>query len=454
MKTETAVHVVHDANDRAMTSLVMEIAKLPPSLDRYKRICDAAYTGVRNALRNFEQCPYFICRAWVRGLAYLLRVQPMDDESAEFNLGFTLEDAKFIEKCLSPLIPLLSTHDRKRHQLGLFVPNCMTAMYFGITGFLEECREQGRRFSLFDAVFSESELMPGRYMYKPLGVDVREPIPLLSPSIASVDEFLDREDGEIEDFIAAVARDDERYNAKKQELDAYNDSLGLEQISVKRIMDFIESYGGDAPMKPTPKVVRDLTAIFRFNPCEGYESETSSHHYSICETHYYRYSLDGKNIGDEISTIQDAVDCFMRDQVALAERVEEANRIEAICERCMEHRYSVFPDDVIESIIGEFKRVYDLKSRPTATKASAPRARRGIGGKGLKTEFMKRQLSSFMRFLGKVRYDGDESRLYALANQCWNAKKAKWDKAKLAEGQNKGYSSSKVLADAYKKSIL
>ena len=63
MKTETAAHVVHDANDWAMTSLVMEIAKLPPSLDRYKRICDAAYTGVRNALRNFEQCLYFIRRA-------------------------------------------------------------------------------------------------------------------------------------------------------------------------------------------------------------------------------------------------------------------------------------------------------------------------------------------------------------------------------------------------------
>ena len=454
MKTETAARVVHDANDRAMTSLVLEIAKLPPSLERYKRICDAAYTGVRNALRNFEQCPYFTCRAWVRSLAHLLQVQPMDDESVEFDLGFTFEDAKFIEKCLSPLLPLLSTHDRKRHQLGLFVPNYITAMYSGVTRFLEECRERGRRFSLFDAVFSESELMPDRYIYKPLGVDVREPLPLLSSSIASVGEFLDREDGEIEDFIAAVARDSERYDAKRRELDAYNDSLGLEQISVKHIMDFIDSYGGDTPMKPTPKVVRDLTAIFRFNPCESYESETSAHNFGICETHYYRYSLDGKNIGDEISTIQDAVDCFMRDQVALAETVEEANRIEAICERCMECRYSVFPDEVIKSIIGEFGRVYNLKSKPKATKTSALRARRGIGGKGLKTEFMKRQLRAFAGYLSTHGYDGDESALYAHANRCWLANRRKWDAAKNAEGQNKGYSASKVLADAYKKSIL
>ena len=65
---------------------------------------------------------------------------------------------------------------------------------------------------------------------------------------------------------------------------------------------------------------------------------------------------------------------------------------------------------------------------------------------------MKGQLDSFRRFLEKVRYDGDESRLYALANRCWIESKAKWDKAKVAEGQSKGYSASKVLADAYKKS--
>ena len=82
------------------------------------------------------------------------------------------------------------------------------------------------------------------------------------------------------------------------------------------------------------------------------------------------------------------------------------------------------------------------------------RSKRGVGGKGPKTEFMKKQLKSFGRFLVNMRYKGDESRLYALATQCWNTNKAKWDKAKIAEGQNKGYSSSKVLADAYKKSIL
>ena len=52
MKAKTAAHVVHDANDRAMTSLVMEIAKLPPSLDRYKRICDAAYTVLADAYKK------------------------------------------------------------------------------------------------------------------------------------------------------------------------------------------------------------------------------------------------------------------------------------------------------------------------------------------------------------------------------------------------------------------
>ena len=114
--------------------------------------------------------------------------------------------------------------------------------------------------------------------------------------------------------------------------DEDRDCRGLEQISVRHIMDFIESYGGDAPMRPTPKVLRDLTAIFRFSPCKTFESETGLDHCSICETHYHRYSLDGKNIGEEISSIQDAVACFMKDQVAVAETVEEADRLESICE--------------------------------------------------------------------------------------------------------------------------
>ena len=73
------------------------------------------------------------------------------------------------------------------------------------------------------------------------------------------------------------------------------------------------------------------------------------------------------------------------------------------------------------------------------------------GRKGPKTEFMKNQLCAFERFLSAHGYDGDESRLYALANQCWLANKKKWDKMKSAEGQKKGYSSAKIMADAYKK---
>lgn len=66
---------------------------------------------------------------------------------------------------------------------------------------------------------------------------------------------------------------------------------------------------------------------------------------------------------------------------------------------------------------------------------------------------MKGQLAAFRRFLPTQGYDGNERRLYALAHQCWLKNKAKWDSAKLAEGQKKGYSSSKVLADAYRKSM-
>ena len=81
-----------------------------------------------------------------------------------------------------------------------------------------------------------------------------------------------------------------------------------------------------------------------------------------------------------------------------------------------------------------------------------PSGKRGVGGRGPKTEFMKKQLCAFVRYLSGHGYDGDESALYAYANRCWLAHRRKWDAAKSAEGQNKGYSAPKVLADAYKKS--
>lgn len=78
--------------------------------------------------------------------------------------------------------------------------------------------------------------------------------------------------------------------------------------------------------------------------------------------------------------------------------------------------------------------------------------KRGVGGKGPKTIFMERQLKVFKQFLTTLNYAGDVKKLNALATQCWYKNKPKWDAAANATGQKKGYSSSKVLADAYRKS--
>lgn len=99
-----------------------------------------------------------------------------------------------------------------------------------------------------------------------------------------------------------------------------------------------------------------------------------------------------------------------------------------------------------------WRNFYAADRKPNMSNRKPNRPKRGIGGKGPKTEFMKRQLSTFKRFLSAANYDGDESRLYSLANQCWLKNTTKWEKAKCATGQNKGYSCPKVLADAHKKS--
>ena len=78
--------------------------------------------------------------------------------------------------------------------------------------------------------------------------------------------------------------------------------------------------------------------------------------------------------------------------------------------------------------------------------------KRGVGGKGPKTEFMERQLKIFKQFLTTLNYAGDVKKLNALATQCWYKNKPKWDAAVKSTGQLKGYSSAKVLADAYRKS--
>lgn len=85
----------------------------------------------------------------------------------------------------------------------------------------------------------------------------------------------------------------------------------------------------------------------------------------------------------------------------------------------------------------------------TPPKARRPRARSGL--KGRKTVMMARQLKAFRDFLSARRYAGNERQLTALATQCWNENSSKWEKRRNAKGDEKGYSSPKVLADAYRR---
>lgn len=97
---------------------------------------------------------------------------------------------------------------------------------------------------------------------------------------------------------------------------------------------------------------------------------------------------------------------------------------------------------------------HDAGDAPPKTAAAVKkrRARRGIGGKGPRTEFMISQLRAFVRFLTASNYDGNLKKINSLAAQCWAKNNAKWNKAAKATGQQKGYSSARVLADAYRKS--
>lgn len=94
--------------------------------------------------------------------------------------------------------------------------------------------------------------------------------------------------------------------------------------------------------------------------------------------------------------------------------------------------------------------IYERAKAETKKRPASTRAKRGVGGKGPKTEFMKGQFKAFERFLTASGYDGNLKKLNSLANQCWFKNKTKWDAAAKATGQNKGYASAKVLANAFR----
>lgn len=106
-----------------------------------------------------------------------------------------------------------------------------------------------------------------------------------------------------------------------------------------------------------------------------------------------------------------------------------------------------------EPTLEGFERI--LNPSPCAALASdAKRAGKKVAKKrslkGPKTPAMQDQLKEFKKYLVKIGYDDDASKLYALAKSCWRAHKIAWDKAKFDERASRGYSDSKVLADAYR----
>lgn len=78
-----------------------------------------------------------------------------------------------------------------------------------------------------------------------------------------------------------------------------------------------------------------------------------------------------------------------------------------------------------------------------------PRKRRKLdhGGKGTQTKTKQDQLSAFQAWMLENNYSPDAK--YVCARNYWFIHKAAMEKAKNAEGQKKGYSSYKTLANAY-----
>ena len=112
----------------------------------------------------------------------------------------------------------------------------------------------------------------------------------------------------------------------------------------------------------------------------------------------------------------------------------------------------VFED--VEKIVGGGPRGVRAPAAVGKARETRPFAAKGDGGKmplkGPKTPFMQGQLKFFKKYLAKMGYSGDPSKLYGWAEKCWADKQTKWDLAKSATGTKRGYSCTKALADAYR----
>lgn len=100
--------------------------------------------------------------------------------------------------------------------------------------------------------------------------------------------------------------------------------------------------------------------------------------------------------------------------------------------------------------VGDAIRAAFKRREQEEQESAAKRKAAGQPLMGRKTPFMQKQLKEFNKYLGRMGYRGDASRLYALARQCWIANQAEWDTAMSASGTRRGYSCPKAMADAYK----
>ena len=128
----------------------------------------------------------------------------------------------------------------------------------------------------------------------------------------------------------------------------------------------------------------------------------------------------------------------------LRREATEKNFVETVKKLCLQ------PDvaELMKSILAEFAAT----QRRTLPQGKKP-PKKGTGLMGRKTKHMAKQLRQFKAYLDKRGFDGDESKLYGLAANFWILNAKAFNKAKDAQGEKRGYSSSKVLADACKRSL-
>lgn len=504
-KYMTAIEPTDVTCDRyvRVEEILSAVARFPPSMVRYERLCDVVVAGFVQAAKEPEDME-FDNRTWLPTALLLLCQDPYDGDDRPFashtfrtqlkmceSFSYVINALQpllhiggslFVQKFCENMLPLL--RGEKNDNSDAFLISFEDFLSYGqyevpifhdtyARALLKCCSAKP---SVDD--FVNRPLGDGSeatvYMLKNMGrpsldkvvfmqfIYLLDAICILNPIVREID---DDEDVPLEELIEALSKISDpnflepiyaiffepawKYRSLASEgvipkIDGKHDFLKSYEIQFSAILDYLdEEYGKeDLPaLKEVNRHWKNYLSIFHNRMYEGWFrfSDRVQHEFQK-EAEWLGRSLN--ELVGELKAVYDGVPASDESrQVVPITRMD----VEEIL-RKIDANSGVMREDFRAIIDGAADRVIAAK----APKRKRKFGHEGNGRKGPKTAFMENQRQILAAWIKKHQevLRGKKTKEPA-AKLCWLENKNAWDKARFASGDNRGYSSPKALAASF-----